>query len=318
MKSIGSLWRKSILICGCGRSGTTVFSSLIASFSRVEYCFDPPVVHWILALINDDNATALSKVLQVYLYKEAFQGALSARSLNMNEADQSWAGKFKSSHETSARQSRRWGGSLAEEAMGSHRLCIKVTDAVFKIRQIKEALPNIAIAGIVRNPIETILSVERQHWFHRQHSTDLDFFQTLPRDDKSSTGFSPLWVSSEDRDLWLSASDLEKAAIYYLRATNAALKNRDTITLVGYDHLVTQPDMVAQELADMLDLEPNEFTKKFIASIKRPDKRPPTALKNLNIRNSLRKQIEAVAIEVGQIKFLRPRMSHKNEIYTDE
>ena len=48
---------ESILISGCGRSGTTIVGKLLHSFDNVDYFFEPPLTYTILPLlgkISDD------------------------------------------------------------------------------------------------------------------------------------------------------------------------------------------------------------------------------------------------------------------------
>lgn len=299
MLSIKNLWKKSILVCGCGRSGTSIMSKLIASHENVEYSFDSPLLHWLFSLISNDKTSSLSKLLEIYLYREVFKGSLNARYLNFNLNDQSNVFSLKDKKEILIRQRIKIDNKILIDKMRHHSLCLKITDATFKLKILSSILKGVSIVGIVRNPYDTIQSINKQKWFSSFKKDPMHLYDTLPFKLYKKNKLIPFWLKKRDLKLWLSANDVEKAAIYYLRSNSALLEYKSNIHIVNYDNFINTPSVYAEKISHILNLRPSKFTKQIINSIKLRSYNKKDLPKN--IRSSLVKDISKLYSSIDKI-----------------
>lgn len=267
LNAASSLIARSIWVCGCGRSGTSILSSLISSHKNIELSFDPPIVHWLLGLAQQFDVGVLSKILQIYIYREIFRGALGARNLNFNASDQSVVYKFKTTEELKFRRTRALSEWLDENQEANYRVCIKVTDATFRLPKLIESLQGMAFIGLVRDPVDVVRSVYLKRWFARDRESTSIESETLPLYLHPMAGPVPLWLREEDFDVWASASDWERAALYCINASNALLSCRDQVSLINYDWFVRNPRYCASELQKHYQMQPTVFTDRVLNSI---------------------------------------------------
>jgi hypothetical protein len=291
--SIDQLIDRSIWLCGCGRSGTSILSSLLASHQDVEYSFDPPIVHWLLSLSKQMEVVALEKVLKVYLYREVFRGALGGRYLNFNHTDLSSAYKFKSNEELCFRKDNSLMSWLDKDKESLFRLCIKVTDATFYLSTLREILPGISFIGTVRNPEDTIRSVYLKKWFARERVSSIVEYETLPFKVSPDSGPIPYWLHEEDVDLWLGANDWERAAIYCLRANTSLLDNSSWVSIINYDWFVRNAQELSIDLQSRFKLIGTSFTNEILDSIS-PRHSNSNEKHEMNIRSSLLTEVNTL------------------------
>lgn len=267
LEAAANLIARSIWVCGCGRSGTSILTSLISSHQNIELSFDPPIVHWLLGLANYIDESALLKLIQIYIYRDSFRGALGSRNLNFNETDQSSVFNFKTKEEIKFRQAHAVHEWLNARREMDYRVCIKVTDATFRLSKLIECLRGMAFIGIVRDPIATVRSIHQKRWFARDRVNPSIESETLPLYLHPTAGPVPLWLGENDLDFWLGASDLERAALYCIHASNALLSCRDKVSLISYDFFVKNPKYCATELQRHFQIRPTVFTEKVLNSV---------------------------------------------------
>ena len=306
MRGLKNLWGRSVLVCGCGRSGTSITSSLIASYRDFEYSFDPPVVHWILSLSKGLDAD-LAKLLEIYLYREVFRGALSSRYLNSNRLDLSSALRFKSKSEIDWRTKAPLDQSLSDEKENRHRLCVKVTDAAFKLPFIKHFLPGIAIVGVVRNPLDTVSSILDKCWFS-DTGDEMSVYETIPFRLEPSGLKIPLWLSDDDLDLWIGATEEERAVIYYLRSNFSLLAHLKSAVIINYDWFVENAYKCSNLLQDFLKVRQGDYTDQILQSV-RParDKKDAHDLILANVRESLQDELLKARAKIATIEINLPQ-----------
>ena len=67
-KQIFDKCNECIVITGCARSGTTILSKIIHSFSNVELSFEPPMLFSLFPLINKLSQNDWKLLYETYLY----------------------------------------------------------------------------------------------------------------------------------------------------------------------------------------------------------------------------------------------------------
>lgn len=285
---------RGIFICGCGRSGTSLMSRLIATHERVELCFEPPLIHRLIYFSKMLKPESWGELFEAYIFTDAFMGAVAGRNLNFNRHDQSYVLALKSKEEVEARLSRvARRADLAEEA-AKRTLCVKVTDALLQIRTIKSLYPGMRFVVMCRNANDTIASVVGQGWFSDRSISDTAADNTLPM--RIHRGLNvPLWVEDEEVDSWLSATEVERATLYYIKLNSMLLENMHLAVVVHYDKFVKRPQQVAGTLREVLALESSERTKDLIETIT-DERTHEYALRG--VKSELRDRAEAISSQL--------------------
>jgi len=287
---------QSILICGCGRSGTSIMGTLIASHKNVEYCFDPPLIHKLIYLTNNIAPQIWRELLETSLYSDYFIGQIAGRNLNFNKYDLSYILNYKEENEINERLSNKAKRSEIEKKAQGHTLCFKVTDALLQIKFFKSLYPDINIIVMFRNAYDTIYSIVNQRWFSDETISKINIDKTQPM--KIYKGIHvPLWVKEEEKDIWIASNEIERAAMYYIALNSILLKNMDLAITINYDLFIKNPFEAAKELGKILNIEQGQKTENIIKSIKPLSKHPADLIKKC--RNSLCEQAKNLSDQIS-------------------
>jgi hypothetical protein len=260
------LVNSSLIVCGCGRSGTTIMGKLIGSCAGVEYLFDPPFVHSMIYYIDRIDSRAWAEMMESYLYSDFFLNALAGRNLNFNTNDDSCIYNIKSREEIAARLGKSFGrNELARIAEGS-RMAFKVTDLVCKIGELKDIYPGSQVIAMYRNPVDTINSILEKKWF-----TDDAISVTSPEPMNFRLIHKgkriPFWVEEKDYDFWMTTTEVNRAAYYFIATNEILYRNRGLVKIVDYDKFVQSPSEISDRLLAQLNLQKGYATQGVIDSI---------------------------------------------------
>lgn len=287
-----------IFICGCGRSGTSIMGSLIASHKNVQYCYDPPLLHRLIYFTRNLNSEGWQELFESYLYTDVFMGAIAGRNLNFNRYDQSYVLHYKSKEEIESRLDRvARRAELADEAK-KHTLCVKVTDALLQIKYIKTLYPGMRFIVMCRNANDTITSIVKQGWFSDKSISNTLADNALPMRIYQGVNVA-LWVEDEEVDFWVAATEIERATMYYVKLNSILLENMRLAIVVNYDKFVKCPQYVAKMLRKVLKLEEGEKTKDIIETI--TDNRKQIEYKLLSVSGELRDRAEAISSQLDSL-----------------
>lgn len=296
--------KKTILICGCGRSGTSILGRLVSSHKNIEYSFDSPLMHWLFGFLDQVDLNVWKKFASVYLYREVFLNALHGRNLNFNVNDLSCVYTYKDKKEIENRLRSMLSKTEIRLIESMHHLCFKVTDAVFHLKTVKAVFPEWRITAICRNAEDTVRSILNQGWFSDEFMKQSSLFETLPRK-ISGQHLLPTWIDEAEVDYWNGLSSIEKAAFYYLKANKSLLANMNIAVVVNYDWMVLNAFECVARIQKKHELIPVEKTNEVCESIKpRASSAHPDVLTSCRI--SLRDEIEAVNTQISKITFSEP------------
>ncbi len=285
--SADALISRSIWVCGCGRSGTSIFSSLLASHKEMEYAFDPPILHWIFGFYDRLDDDIFSQLIKIYIYREVFRNALAGRNLNMNVTDQSFVLNFKDLDEINFRKERSLYSWLNYEAEKKYRVCIKLTDTTFLLEVMNRLFPELSCIGIVRNPFSVVSSVHKKGWFDRDNIAFSLGSETLPIKIDRDIGAIPFWLEERDYARWMNGNVWERSALYCLRATNALLKHRDAVSIVNYDWFVKQPEQCIAKLQEHFRIQATDKTDQLLKKVTYHPKSLVDDLRNVVSRSTM-------------------------------
>lgn len=250
---------KAIIITGTGRSGTSIVGQLIHSMCNVEYIFEPQLLISLSCLIHTLAEKDWKLLYETYLYEDFLVNALAARNLNFNKNDDSYIFYVKSFDEINERLLRINRKYLTRDLAAKAVIAYKMLDNIDEIRKIKKYYPLTKVVVMLRCPEDTINSILQKKWFnginivypYKKHIN-----QTIP-----------FFVNAEDEAYWLTLNEIDKAAYYYIKI-NEQQKNLPDGIFIKYNDLIKNPNLVADELTDKLNLSYGILTKDVINKIK--------------------------------------------------
>ena len=215
---------KCKFLLGPGRSGTSFFSKWLASHEDHELMFDPPILHRLLSLYGEVDNKTISDLINLYIYRDGLEAKTIGRSINMRKSDLSYSLAYKTP------------GSIQKKFeitdFTASSICVKVTDAVFKLSELKKEFPNFSFLLVVRHPDDVIRSIKEKGWFSQYRFNENLSVSTLVW--KNYNGFRvPHWLPLSNYDEWLNLSDTDRAAFYYTCALKLALENKRILKVLN-------------------------------------------------------------------------------------
>jgi len=284
---------KSILVCGCGRSGTSIMGRFIASHKNVEYCFDPPLIHRIVYLTDKMEIADWREVFETYLYMDIFTNQCAGRNLNFNRNDISYVYNFKDEDEVVARCGILAKRSEIPRIFQNHVLCFKVTDALLIIDFLKKLYPSMKILIMCRNVNDTVASLVEQKWFSDEVLAVKCEDRVLPMRKEGRLSV-PLWLKSQDVDSWIQSNETERATMYYIALNSRVLESKNSAIVVNYDHMVADPTKVCARMGCVLDLETGAKTESIVSHIR------ATPRDNRDILLKCRTDLRVKALQISE------------------
>lgn len=271
---------KSVLIGGCGRSGTTILGKLIGSLEGIEYYFEPAFLHKFIYEINNIPHDRWQSIFEWYIYDDLLLNSLAGRNLNWNLNDDSCVLNFKSDTVKQRLSTSHRKLDLEAQAANS-RVAFKIPDLVFQMPLIRSIYPEISSVSIFRKPEFTIPSIHQKLWFHDQA---LDINSPMPQIAFSVHGNSrvPLWVPEEEVGYWLSLPEIDRAAYYYIKANEILLSQCSQLCLICYDSLINNAETEVNKICNYLKTEFSSKTKDVINSIRTNERDAPSSWNEIN------------------------------------
>jgi hypothetical protein len=274
----------AIVLSGTARSGTTIMGKIIHSFDGVEYAYEPPFLFSLFPYINVMPEHQWKLFYDTYLYEEFFINALSGRSINCNISDDSSIYNVKSESEIKARLSKSLSKRNAEIAGDNFILAYKMPDIIPFIKQLRNYYPKTRFVIMKRDALGTIKSLLSKGWFSNESTKSNSIWPfTIIRDIQI-----PFWVKKEDFDLWITMTELDRCAYYYIRMNEVGNLAPNVIE-ISYDSFVKNTEFIIDQLADTLNLKFGEKTLEILASVK-PRKRE----KDYDLMHKIRQDFRAL------------------------
>jgi hypothetical protein len=275
----------AILITGSARSGTTLVGSLIHSMEKVEYVYEPPLLVSLLTLIENLNESHWRLLYETYLYEEFFLNSIAGRAINCNRVDDSSIFKTKTTQEIELRLCAHVTKGISQQRSIGSVIAFKITDIVYTVPKLKEYYPSLRVLVVLRDAVDTINSLLQKKWFSRE-TPNSDLIWPFSMHEGVNV---PYWVKVGDEVSWITMSELDRAAYYYIRVNEnvADIFNRIEIK---YSDLIHSPKKEVGRIAEILNLDFGDKTKEIIKRITRT-----VILRNqsilLGIRSDLRQKV---------------------------
>ncbi|MDY6868109.1 MAG: hypothetical protein SVT56_09420, partial [Chloroflexota bacterium] len=200
-----------------------------------------------------------------YTYEELLVGALSGRSINLREQDDSSIYHTKGPEEIAGRleaPARKY------DLDTSSATCVfKVPDFVYKVTSIFRVLKLQRFLISIRDPYSTISSLLRKGWF-ADSSLQVG---NIMWPNSFSTGIpAPHWVPERYFDEWECMNEADRAALYYITQTEIP-KMTEYSLVFDYDQMNAHPRNLIESVASMLGLEFGQNTETIVKQVKIQD-----------------------------------------------
>lgn len=259
----------AIIITGPARSGTTLLGKLLHSFDGVEYQFEPPTLIGLLPLIHQMAESHWRLLYETYLYEDFFVNALAGRTINCNTVDDSSIFKVKSSTEIHDRLNKPFTKAQAEHNQATHQIAFKIPTVAYLLPKLQAYYPHTRIVTIEREPSAVIKSLLGKRSLNDATLAQGTLFWPSYPHQLTSNGTTihlPYWLDPSAAEEWLALDELNRAAYYYIVTTEAGRNLKATFRL-DYSELLSNPQQIAEQLAEVLTLQPGAKTPQIISEI---------------------------------------------------
>lgn len=256
--------RRTVVLTGSGRTGTSVLGRLVSSFKGFEYLYEPATL---LALTVTSGAMPIDVFKVIWSYAvvdDGLLGALAGRSLNLNPHDESSARGYLTDAEIDRRlsASARYRDLISQ--LEHHRVLVKLPDVSGHLSTTCAAFPDVKVVATGREPGATINSIVERGWF--DHLEVGSFGHTLPSRIVEDRAI-PFWVDDADLNPFVTGDGLIRAGLYYATMVRAAARLPGAV-LVDYDDLVVDPEATCSRLLETLQAQPGDRTADVVASLR--------------------------------------------------
>lgn len=262
--------KKTILVGGVGRSGTSILSLLLATAQQTELFYEPAVLSYLVSRIDDfKDKEEWEKLYRVAVCKDLLKGALSGRNINLNSNDNSYIYKYKTEEEIRQRYEKSYTQFEINELIKNTNAVIKLLDNMYKFRQVKETIEDVTAVIIFRNPVDTINSILRKGWF-----SDEQLKVSGPEPAREMIKYKGFriheFLNRDFYDEWISMTEIDRVSYYYRfhleKFVELALLG--DVTMASYDRLIHEPGSVKKYLFEKLDFKDGGMTAQVLNSIK--------------------------------------------------
>lgn len=259
--------RRPLIITGSGRSGTTIFGTLMHSLRQVEYFFEPPLIVPLFIKFEEMNPRDWLALYSYYVFDALFLQAISGRNLNFNPNDDTYIYKVKSREDIAGRLERSARRAEIVTRADEYTVAYKHPELIFFLDAIREVLPEARIVVIQRNPDDVLSSLLQRKWFSADSMDARSTVQIYPRTIARGVKV-PFWVLDADTDFWVAASELDRSAYYLNRVLTCTLGHLERMLVVQFENMVSDPSGTLDLVLDRLALAPGPQTPAVLDSIK--------------------------------------------------
>ncbi|MEO1987393.1 MAG: hypothetical protein ABGX47_12230 [Martelella sp.] len=252
--------RKSVLITGSARGGTSIFGKLLASLETVEYFFEPPTINSLFTVIDEMPDELARFLFDTYVFEDLLVGALSGRAINLRAQDDSSVRHTKTSKEIALRME---GAARKRELdTSAAKIVIKMPSFVHRLPEIYEILQINQLIVLIREPESAINSLLRRGWFSNALLQAGDIIWPNRYDGALP---APHWVPRTMLEEWENMSEPDRAALYYITQTN--LSESVNATVFDYEQIIARPRALLAVVADQMGLEFGPCSKTLLNEV---------------------------------------------------
>jgi hypothetical protein len=262
-----------VIITGLPRCGTSILGTLVGSFSKIEYSFEPEIISYFESQARYDQLQddLIEDILLPTLFHSHFIENLSGRGYNFRQDDFSYILGMKSVPEVLDHWDKV---STKQDAVGlSSEYIFSFKYAAFYnlLSILWKKIPSIRVINIVRDLDRVISSVYAKDWFLDRNLTT-ESTGRWPYH-KTETIHAPYYVDKKDVEMWECISP-ESRSVYFLNKYikdciefHKKHKFKSEYMCIDYEDLVDSPKNTANRLAEFIDVSFGRKTENVISSI---------------------------------------------------
>lgn len=270
MNSAHRVSRSSILVTGCGRSGTSLISRIFATAAGTCLSFDSPFLHTFFSRITHYSDVDSQLLYSKFLVSSHIVDFFSGRSININPNTLTFSGNL---IEPDLLHSVSYSTNTRNQIIDSNVVpIVKVTDLV--------NLPLVCdILKLTQRPViilrdlnDVVSSMYHKQWFSDANISSLNCDYTLPLVLKESFNvLAPYWLDDSDISAWASMTCLDRTMFYVFHVTRYILDTLNSKSInpiiISYARLVESPLIFTTDLFRLLRLTPTSKTYELLKSI---------------------------------------------------
>jgi hypothetical protein len=255
---------RAVIVCGSGRSGTSILSVLLASFAEAELCYEPTVLTALLAAEDRVDSSTFRLLWTSYVFPVVVLDSLAGRGLNLQRHDESSSFRTLDKLEIDVRLSRGWGLTDLLPRAARSVAVVKMPDVVGQVGRIRSEFPGTRLVVTGREPVRTLTSLITRNWF--ADLAGAPPATTSPVFIADGTRV-PFWVEDASVDDFLSATPEDRAAMYYTWVTERSAEQAPNAVFADYQDLVEAPGVFVRKCAESLDMGFGSQTERLCSQI---------------------------------------------------
>ncbi len=273
--------QQTVIITGVGRSGTSILGSLVASLLGVEFVYEP----WFLAQLPlfSSASVASRKVLNELLRgytANLFYDNLMGRGVNFRPGDASRVFNYQPERILNDKWKNvsSHGDVVAYAKQHRSMLVMKMINLQPFYDVLFEALPNLKIIHIVRNPVDVAFSIEKKKWLSdRALEEEVSIFpkKTVKSSEGSGSRAVPWWLKKTDLLGFSNASEYERSLMCWCSLLEAQKHSKEIIKGLRseqyfeckYEELLQDAPGILKRIAKFLDSDMGPCSKALLKTI---------------------------------------------------
>lgn len=253
--------KKSTLVTGSARSGTTIVGTLISSFENTEYFFEPPTLFTLFANYNKSSKEVMEQLLTTYLFEDLLIQRLMGRNFNCNINDDSSVYKIYSKNEIEQRIHSDYRKKNLIKFAFNKSLIFKMPDIVPIINDI-DFLKKLRIIRCKRNVAEQINSLMEKKWFSNIEEERSEIWPNTYIENK----IFPFWLNKNFYELWYKCSDIDRCYIYTAHMEKEV--NSKNQLIIKYEELIKNKFEIIENISNFLNQNTTDRTMEIAKNIK--------------------------------------------------
>lgn len=270
------LTSRMLFITGVPRSGTTILGKIAASFSDMEYDYEPWFLAQLPILASEkliDHGIA-GQLLDHY-FCELFHEKLIGRNANMRITDDSCALNSMPQSELTRRWTRLFSRDDSRRDAKKRRalMAAKMVNLQPFIPFFKKSFPFAKWIHIVRHPFDVAASLSEKGWY--ENSALAGEESLAPKKIVKMGGkkkYLPWWVSAADSGLFLSLNSFDRGLLNWLTMIRIWKSSRKLLGKnlfeIQYEALLSDPQGNSKRLASFLECRLTAASHKIIRSVR--------------------------------------------------
>ena len=264
IKDYQDIAKRTLIIYGCARSGTSILGNIVGSMQKAEYLFEPPSLTALFSEIDNIPKRTAKNLFEMMIIEEFLLYSISGRNMNMRRTDDSSIFKTKPEDEILRRLSLE--NFKKDISIRDYFVVAKVVSFCNHIKKIQETFELSLPIYIFRNPENVIHSIKKKEWFtDRSLSSGIfdwpnNFDYEIP---------IPYWVPFEYFSEWSVMSEIDRIGLYYITQTSLELNHIKNLYVINYDDFLENTNDIIDNLVLNFELKPTKLTDNLCKQVRR-------------------------------------------------